>query len=98
MCKLLLFLFYFSDEQDDLDFKKLNQEKKFDLCKIRADEAEKNLLEMTKRANELSQKLERSEKDLNFHKLRAEERANLIKVMELKQTTITNLSESGIYL
>ncbi len=64
----------------------------------KSSEAEKNLLEMTKRANELSQKLERTEKDLNFYKLRAEERANLTKVMELKQTTITNPPESGIYL
>jgi len=124
MSQLLLFLFHFSEEQEFLDFKKFTQKKEFDLCKIRADEAEKNLVEMTKksskaeinllemtkrlseaennllemskRANDFHQKLERSEKDLIFYKLQAEETANHLKVMELEQTTITNPSESGI--
>ncbi len=54
----------------------------------------KKLLEMTNMTNELSKKLEKSEKDLYFYKLQVKEKSNIHDVME--QTTTTNKCKSSI--
>ena len=84
-----------------MDVKKLTQKQEFDSLRIRADDAEKKLSEMSNRffamedrAKELYQKQESLEEELNSYKSQANERAKPTKETQLEHSTC----KSGILI